>query len=123
MVQKTNIYPLSCLADKKRPFFGDFNYLTDHFLIIKDRFYRSERIFLSIFNENRPKGPKTVCRVVNSLKNLKNTDSLKNTEWSSKDRFLDRCSQSFKSRDKRSEYLARFYTFNCIENKKKFIFY
>jgi hypothetical protein len=36
---------------------------------------------------------------------------------------LDRCSQSFKSRDKRSEYLARFYTFNWIVNTKKIIFY
>jgi hypothetical protein len=49
--------------------FGDFNYFTDHFIIIIGRFYRSERIFLSIFNENRPKGPETVCRAINSLKN------------------------------------------------------
>ena len=33
------------------------------------------------------------------------------TEWSSKDRILEQYSQSFKSRDKGSEYLARFYTF------------
>jgi hypothetical protein len=33
------------------------------------------------------------------------------TEWSSKYRFLDQCSQSFSSRDKSREYLARFYTF------------
>ena len=37
------------------------------------------------------------------------------TEWSSKYRFLDQCSQSLTSRDENSEYLARFYTFNSIK--------
>jgi hypothetical protein len=40
---------------------------------------------------------------------------LKNTELTLKDRFLDQCSQSFTSRDKSSEYLARFYTFKSIK--------
>jgi hypothetical protein len=45
------------------------------------------------------------------------------TEWSSKYRFLDQCSHSFTSRDKCSEYLARFYTLNSIKKIKKNIFY
>ncbi len=40
---------------------------------------------------------------------------LKKTEWSSKYRILDQCSQSFTSRDKSSEYLARLIAF---KNKK-----
>ncbi len=49
-------------------------------------------------------GPVAVCRVVISLKNQNKYPKLglKNTEWSSKYRFLDQGSQSFTSRDKSS---------------------
>ncbi len=50
------------------------------------------------------KGPETVWRIVNSLKNQYKWPKLdlKNTEWSSKYRFLDQCSQSFTSRNESS---------------------
>jgi hypothetical protein len=35
---------------------------------------------------------------------------------------MDRCCQSFTSRDKSNEYLARFYTFTRTKKEKKFIF-
>ena len=62
------------------------------------------------------KGPETVWRVVNSLKNQQKWPKLglKNTEWPLKDSFVYQCSQSFTSQDKSSEYLARFYTFELI---------
>jgi hypothetical protein len=65
-----------------------------------------------------PKRPASGWGQVKNHKNQYKWPKLdsKNTEWSSKNRFLDQCSQSFTSRDERSEYLARFYTF--ISNKK-----
>ncbi len=53
------------------------------------------------------RGPKTVRRVVNSLKNQYKWPELdiENTEWSSKYCILDQFSQSFTSRDKSSKYL------------------
>ncbi len=70
------------------------------------------------FYENRPKGPVTLWIQLKITKiNINGLNQiLKNTEWSSKNRFLDQCSQSFTSRDESSEYLTRFYTF--ISNKK-----
>jgi hypothetical protein len=45
-------------------FFMDFNYLTDRFIIIIGRYYRSERIFFyRSLIKKRPKKPETVCRV------------------------------------------------------------
>ncbi len=64
------------------------------------------------------KWPITDYRVVNSLKNQQKWPklSLSITEWSSKYRLLDQYSQSFTSRDKSSEYLARFKSLKKIRN-------
>ncbi len=73
------------------------------------------------FYENRPKGPVTVWRVVNHLKNQYKWPQLGllMTEWPSKYRFLDQCRQSYIHHEIKSrEYLARFYTFNSIKKIK-----
>jgi hypothetical protein len=41
----------------------------------------------------------------------------KNTKWPLKDRYMNWCSQSFTSRGKISEYLARFYTLTVHTRK------
>jgi hypothetical protein len=100
----------SCFSDHFYDFSEIFNYLTDRFIIILGRLYRSIRIIVS--NCMRI-GQKSVG--VSKINRNYLNKIFKITAWSSKYRFLDQCSQLFTSRDESSEYLTRFYTFKALK--------